>query len=655
LNQIPRPQFKRKRLAVALAALAVLGANQSEASLDNRLNLQGLVIDSEAGAVARSQLKLHGLVIDSEVGVVNREQLILKGLVIDSVTGVVSGERLNLQGLVIDSDTGIASRERLSLDGFVINNESIDGSSQRLDLQGLVINTETSVSDHQQINLQGLVIDSQSGIEARETSESLAETGTEKVEIVFLPLSLTRKNTLVALLTKNGHSAFDFGRGEFVSHSELTNRQQQSLTQETEAPFPEVDSREEQPVILSSIKSDAGREITEEEPTKVFAEDDLVIVSKEALSERSRKSLSIFEPSIASFVQYDDNLFLDSAEEQSEVLAVIQPTIRYRYDRRKSQLDVNYALAKGKYFDYGRADYTDHDLNSGWELKVGRRNLMKLVGRYRRSHERRSFTSPDDSRAALVGNPTEYEDLQLGVGYVHGNWLDRTRFEVRGATHRIRLEDGEHNRSQDDRDLQQLTFGYFWHFKRRFSIFTEGRYKTVDYKEVSRDSDQLRLVAGSEVRFRKRLAGTIRFGFEDKKFNDLEGYHDYDDTVWDVSLDWQPAQNTTLKLESAKALAEVEEIGDTNSGVFVVKKHLGVDWKQAWTSKFTTSVTLRKYDDALQGIDRNDEMTWIRFRASYNAMPKLKIGFDGVHESRKFNSAPDADRSTITLRAEYSF
>jgi hypothetical protein len=195
------------------------------------------------------------------------------------------------------------------------------------------------------------------------------------------------------------------------------------------------------------------------------------------------------------------------------------------------------------------------------------------------------------------------------------------------------------------------------------SLFAEGRYKTIDYREVSRDSDQVRWAVGAEIQFRKRLTGTIRFGIEDKEFDVGDSNDDYSDNVWDASLTWHPKQNTMLKFETAKLLSEVEEIGEIQDNVFVEQKHIGIDWIQEWTPKLTTQLTARLHNDDFQGIrredeqevGREDEMTWFRFRLNYLVKPNLTIGLDGIRESRKFNSSVDADRSTITFRAHYSF
>ncbi len=315
-------------------------------------------------------------------------------------------------------------------------------------------------------------------------------------------------------------------------------------------------------------------------------------------------------------------------------------------------------LELGKYFDIASEDYTDHHLDGEWERNLARRKKFKVQGRYVKSHQRRYLARTDNFRDALFGNASDFKDIQIGFGYANGNRLDRSRMELRGYSQSVRLDDSGAARLRSDRDILGITYGYFWHLRRRIAIFAEGRYKSFDYKEQLRDSNQTRIVIGSEIRLRKRISGVIRFGYETKDYDQLDGISsraDYKDSVWDVSLTWRPGPNTSIEIESAKDLIEVEQNGIALSGIYAIRKNLEIDWKQAWTSRLSTFATFRFYLDDVQGTEREDELRWFHVGATYKAMRKLNISIDAAHESRKFRTWPNADRSMITLKAEFTF
>jgi hypothetical protein len=377
-----------------------------------------------------------------------------------------------------------------------------------------------------------------------------------------------------------------------------------------------------------------------------------------SLARESNRVLSTLEPRVAVLLQHDNNVFLSSRDEQSEQLAIVRPMLNYHHKRRKSVLDVNYMLETGKYFDIASEDYTDHYLDSDWVRNLSTRKKLRVQGQYVNSHQRRYLASTNDFRDALVGNSANFEDMQIGFGYAHGNRLDRSRMELRGYSQWIRLDESGPGLSRSDRDVKGITYGYFWHLRRRLSVFAEGRYKSFDYKEQIRDSSQTRIVVGSELRLRKRVSATVRIGYENKDYDrlsSLQSRADYGDAVWDFSIHWRPRPNTTIEIETVKDLIEVEQTGLSLSGVYAVRKNMGIDWTQAWSSRLSSLVTIRFYLDDVQGTEREDELRWFRMGATYAVMQKLHVSVDAAHESRKFRLWPDADRSMITLKAEYRF
>jgi hypothetical protein len=379
-------------------------------------------------------------------------------------------------------------------------------------------------------------------------------------------------------------------------------------------------------------------------------------VAAKSLSHESNKILSILEPRVAILIQHDSNVFLRSHDDKSEQLGIVRPGLHYRRQRRKSVTDISYLLEAGKYFDTGSENYTDHHLDGEWTLNVDRRRKFKVQGRYVKSHVRRYLTRTDEFREALVGNSSEFEDMQMGLGYAVGTYLDRSRMEFRGSTQSIRLDESGPNISRSDRDVHSLTYGHFWNLKRRFAVFVEGQYRIFDYKEQLRDSTQARIVIGSEVRLRKRISGAIRFGQEKKEYDRLNSLRDdYNDTVWDVALTWRPRPNTTFELKSVKGLIEVEQSGIAFRGIYAIRKGLEIDWKQAWRPRLSTFATMRFYQDDVQGTEREDRLKWLHVGATYEVMQKLNISIDGAYESRKFDSLPDVDRTMLTLKAEYFF
>jgi len=141
-------------------------------------------------------------------------------------------------------------------------------------------------------------------------------------------------------------------------------------------------------------------------------------------------------------------------------------------------------------------------------------------------------------------------------------------------------------------------------------------------------------------------------GYQEKDFETTERDNFYG-TDWEVGVDWQPIEYTTITLSTSADTRETNGEGD-----LIRSRDYGVSWNHDWYDYLSTNVGVTTIDNTYILNDdtiteREDDFTIYTMSASYQARRWLSVSF--FYEYSELSSNRDTlgyDRNNIGVSFE---
>lgn len=346
---------------------------------------------------------------------------------------------------------------------------------------------------------------------------------------------------------------------------------------------------------------------------------------------------------------YDDNVYLDSRDEEADVLTVLQPRLRLVSNWGRHALEADLGAALGFYARISDENYQDFHAMVDGRIDVSAVSEIRAGVGARKLHGERD--SPDDADAL---RPNEYYSYTAAADY--SREFGRIKLTLGGELERLDYLDNEQlvggavtKFNNDDRDRLE-TFGrarVAYGFNTGSNIYLESRVGRIDYDaggddnpvpadSVDRDSMDYRTVVGIEsdfdgIVFGNLFAGYIRRDFDDGDLSTIDGL-----TVGG-KLTWNVTPLTTVAADAGRTISTTTISGA--SGAIVTEAGITVDHEllRNVILQFKTHWKESDYD----GIDRVDDTVKVGVGADVLLNRNFTLSADYTHAERFSDSSDD--------------
>lgn len=315
-----------------------------------------------------------------------------------------------------------------------------------------------------------------------------------------------------------------------------------------------------------------------------------------------RAGAFLLSPSVTLEEIYDDNVFAEPDDEESDFITLIQPRVRVASDFVRHQLGLSAGADIARYIDNDDEDYEDYFAGLDGRLDVRRDTVVTGAFDIGQFHEDR-----DDVEDVEADEITDF--LRYGGQLSVAQRFNRLNVRATGISTVFDFDDvpGENN---DDRDRTEwdalLRLGYL--LSPRINVFTEGRYhiedrdQDIDDAGVERDSDGWEARVGGEIDITAVLFGEAFVGYRRESF-DEESFDDVDGISFGVDLTWNPTSLTTVGLSGGSDIESTAQSGA--SGNFKTDVLLTVDHELLRNLLLRGTAGYER--DDFDGIDRVDD------------------------------------------------
>jgi hypothetical protein len=358
-----------------------------------------------------------------------------------------------------------------------------------------------------------------------------------------------------------------------------------------------------------------------------------------------RVSSFLFFPKVELSEYYDDNIYRQDNNTESDFITTLAPSFRLASDWNVHSLVLDAGLTQGWYADNSDNDYTDYTVGAAGRIDVLRELIANINTRHQQLHENRgSVDAPTATREPVeytrtsVGGDVRWKPNRLGItlggDYAHLNFDDTTN--LNGSTS-----------NNDDRDRDQtegrVRLGY--EFQENYEAFVLAAVNNRSYDDsiddngFRRDSDGYRLEGGVAFDLTRLIraevgAGYLSQSYDDARLSDVSGFS------MNGSLEWYITQLTTIRALVARTVTETTLSGA--SGALSTRFGVGID------HELLRNVILRGdfnwTQNDYEGINRTDDIYSAEAAATYRLNRNIYTQAQYTYETRK-SDATNADFS----------
>lgn len=341
-------------------------------------------------------------------------------------------------------------------------------------------------------------------------------------------------------------------------------------------------------------------------------------------------------PNITFKQEYNDNVLATENDTEGDFVTVIEPELTVQKSVGRHSFVAQIQSEIRRYWDITSENIENYQarLQGNLEAKTGLEIPIEIVykdGHLDRRTQRRAVVSdlPDEplrvkSFQAQTGITYRPNRLQLSLlgDYIQQRLENATRFD---GTELIR----------DNRDLDaiRVTAQASYELPSEITPFIQLEYTDEDYineraSAISRDNQNIELVAGASFDFKGLVYGFMSAGYESRNYQDGR-VDDADGLALRGRMTWEPQAKTRLSIDVSRETFEDNEIiaGLTETVLgFEIQHELQKDF----FAKFATYYENEDFTD----IDREDDTYGATASVVYIANSRLQVGGEYSYTTR---------------------
>jgi len=357
-------------------------------------------------------------------------------------------------------------------------------------------------------------------------------------------------------------------------------------------------------------------------------------------------------PTLGLSIGYDDNITRASIDQQSSFFYMISPAIRVELPTDRSILAVTAAMDIVRYSDSETDDREPWYVRGDWAWDPSPRQDVNLFTQYQQGVDERGTGRRQGDVGLVPVEPDEWKRWDYGGMWRYGAVGSRGKLDLRAGASNLDYTNNPDGTYLLERDWYFYGGTFYWRVAPKTSLVADLLYTDINYvaDESDNDSTETSWMLGVSWDASARTSGTIRYGDQEKDFDDPD-VRDYNGPTWMASVDWRPRTYSTFTLTTTRNTQEPD-----GGGQYVVRQDISLAWLHQWATRFGTAVDIGYGEDDYRPDVRTDEIWYYGIAAYYTFNPHFRFGlswqgYDQSSDEAEFSYT----RNIYMLTLEASF
>lgn len=359
----------------------------------------------------------------------------------------------------------------------------------------------------------------------------------------------------------------------------------------------------------------------------------------------------LLHPGLETHIQYDDNIFRDDTNNESDLITTISPSVNVISNWSIHQLRFFANADIAKYADNSDENYEDFSLGMGGRFDIAHDTFVHGDWRFEHKHEDRS--SPDDVNG---DRPTEFDVLLGRLGFTRA--LAKVQLFLEGRVRDIDYDNATQNGTVIDNSFRNRTqyeadAKIAYEFIPNYEVYVRGildnrNYETTPFPD--RTSDGYSVEVGTDINISGKIKAQVSGGYIERDYG--ASFTDVSTEDFGANVLWNLNGLTSLTGDIDRRVIETTGVGV--SGYIRTSYTIGLE--HAFAHNILGEASASFMDDEFVGGAREDENYRVNVGITYKPMRGAETGIYYDYTNRDSNQdANDFNNHSLALRAQYTF
>jgi hypothetical protein len=363
---------------------------------------------------------------------------------------------------------------------------------------------------------------------------------------------------------------------------------------------------------------------------------------------RSIKAGAVFvTPALRLDVGYDNNVGLVASNRTASRYTSVNLSSKAQVPIRDQRFELELTANSQRYAATPEADALDAELALRGVNPVSVRAGAAWRVSYQQAHD--SAGSTDRQRITLA--PDRWHAVNAGAVFRYGAEGAMGRLEGELNYFSKRYTTNEVLTGRSSLDVSTAVGRFFYRMGPKSLLLSELRAARNDYVEDSYNLDSIdsRLYLGAVWEASAALSGSLRLGYESKKFDTVRP--SFQGATWEMATRWLPLTYSQFDLKLTRGAADSN--GDATN--YTVNTTETLLWVHAWRPYFKSTIGLSLGRVAYSGNGRVDSVNGGSLGLRYDLSRWMQFGFTFERARRSStNNLYDYQRDLSSLSAQFA-
>ncbi len=347
-------------------------------------------------------------------------------------------------------------------------------------------------------------------------------------------------------------------------------------------------------------------------------------------------------------VLFDDNIFHDPHNGESDVTAVLAPNFRIKSDHETYKYTLTGEVEDGSYADHNEDNYTDGGVGGKVDVILDPTTTLSLDGHFRLEHI--PIGAFVDVPGRQSDSPTNYRNGGLEAS-LKKNW-NRIESSIFASDTLLNYDNTTSLTNiriiQDDRDRNEMQFGgqACYRASANFCPYIAASFNTRNYDEqvdgtllIPRDSDGFSVMGGVQAAFpAQSVTADVALGYLAQNY-DAASFEDVSTLGFKAKVEWQATPAFRVNWNLNRSVEETTLL-DTSSYI-QTETVLGGEyqWNESLVADASLGYTLNDFQNGSLVPDRADGIVKGIAQLQYNFPEGFGVGTRYTYANRRSDDA----------------
>lgn len=324
-------------------------------------------------------------------------------------------------------------------------------------------------------------------------------------------------------------------------------------------------------------------------------------------------------PTLDTGISSNNNIFSTPDNEESRLIWTIAPNVKALIEDGPDSYNLDIGTSSSLHNKDTTDNFTQVNIGAGVHKEFTSQHRLDVNGDADWLYEPRGSGLTEGLGDEAVDELVKYQEQNVLARYEYGAQSSKAKVAIRTGFFNKKYQNFREVSQYRDYDKSLISITGYYNTHAATQTFIEVkqenyRYDVIDSNGISRDSEDVKILAGMEWEATALTSGSFKIGYQNKDFDDAQRKN-FSGLSWQAAIDWQPLTYSTIHFMSSRAAKDPLVQGD-----YIKESVYGVRWSHSWSDYLSSLASASYTDEQYTGdVGRKDKTKNLRLGLNYVA------------------------------------